>query len=146
MVLTACGGGTVAVQYRGMPDMAVETKPLPDRPDKTPIADGKDYVVPLSNGDKAPADGVLLSPDKAARVKLWQLDYDELRALYNTDREVWKQTRIVYEERLGQANEEIRRLQPSWWDQHRLEIGVVTGIIGGVAIMVGAYKLEQVVK
>jgi hypothetical protein len=144
----ACGAGNTVVQYKGIPDkhMRVEENPLPDRPDKEPIPPAEDYVYPVTQGDPAPADGVLLSPAKAARAKKWQIGYDEIRGLYEQDRQVWKQNRIIYEERLDLANQEIGRLQPSWWDQNKGTVAFIGGVVLGAFVTVGvAYGLDQTI-
>ncbi len=145
-VMVACGGSMPAMQYQvTMPQVVkVEEKPLPERPDAQKIPAEKDWVVPLDKGEKAPDPGVLLSEDKAARVKLFQIDYNELRGEYEADRKVWEQTRIIYEERLNSANNEIRHLQPNWWDSNKGTIGFIGGfVLGGLATVGVVYGVEK---
>lgn len=142
----ACGSTMPALQYQvTMPQIVkVEVTPLPARPDDRPIPEDKDWVVPIDKGEVAPDDGILLSEDKAARAKMFQIDYDQLRGMYEADRKVWEQTRIIYEERLNSANSEIRRLQPTWWTENKGTISFVGGVVLGGLLTVGAvYGVEK---
>lgn len=122
----------------------VEEKPLPPRPDATPIPPEDDWVLPVSTGDIVPKDGILFGEGKAKRAKEWQIGYDTIRGLYEADRDNWKQTRLIYEDRLTQANSEIKRLQPGWWTENKGTLGFVGGIIFGSLITVGVvYGVEQ---
>lgn len=98
-------------------------------------------------GDVVDKPGVLLSPDKAARAKKWQDGYLNLRLLYETDRQIWQQHRIVYEERTAQANAEIKRLSPSWWDENKGNIlwagGFIMGAASSIAIVYGLDQVRQ---
>ena len=146
IVLVGCAASTPVPQYAGIdPKQYVETKALPDRPDKDPIPADKDWVVPLAAGSAAKQDGILLSPEKAGRAKLWQDSYNALRNLYDIDRQIWTQQRIVYDERLSQANGEIKRLSPSWWDENKGTLSWVGGFLMGAATSVAiVYGLEHV--
>jgi hypothetical protein len=144
--LVSCAASTPVVQYAGIdPKQYVETKTLPDRPDKDPIPADKDWVIPLAAGQTAKQDGVLLSPEKAGRAKLWQDGYLGLRSLYDIDRQIWTQQRIIYDERLSQANAEIKRRSPSWWDENKGTLSWVGGFVMGAATSVAiVYGLEHV--
>ena len=142
-----CGStAPVVVQYSGVPERQhVEKKELPEPPDAKPIPAEEDWVKPLPAGKAYDKDGVLISPAKAARAKQWQLGYKSLRDLYEIDRQIWEQQRIVYDERLGQANKEIERLSPSWWSDNKGTVGLVTGIVLGVATTIGiVYAVDEV--
>jgi len=146
IALVGCAASTPVPQYAGIdPKQYVETKTLPDRPDKDPIPADKDWVLPLPAGQTAKQDGILLSPDKAGRAKLWQEGYNSLRNLYDIDRQIWTQQRIVYDERLSQANAEIKRRSPSWWDENKGTLSWVGGFVMGAATSVAiVYGLEHV--
>ena len=135
----ACGRTIPVVQYKGIDDKAfhVEERALPDKPDSDPIPEDKNYAHPLTKGQSAPADGVLLSPEKSARALKYKVGYNEILNLYQADRDVWRHNRAIYEERLKQANAEIKRLAPDWWAAHIGSIGFVGGLIFGSMLSVG---------
>jgi len=141
----ACAHAPV-MRYTG-PELlpAVETQPLPDAPDKTPIPTELDWVLALQAGETAPKAGILFSPEKTARAKLWQVGYQQIRGMYEADRTYWSQIRAFYDVRLKQANLEIDRLQPSWWDTHKGELGFVSGMVIGAAACISiVYGVNQV--
>jgi len=142
LFVVGCGASAPVIQYPTMSEkQQVENKALPDRPDAVAIAPDDDWVKPMKTGDVVDKPGVLLSPGKAARAKEWQLGYNALRDLYDIDRQVWQQHRIVYEERTAQANAQIRRLSPSWWDENKSQIlwagGFLMGAASSIAIVYG---------
>lgn len=141
-----CGAATPFLQYPAMSEkQQVENKTLPARPDAVAVAPDDDWVKPMKAGDVVDKPGVLLSPGKAARAKEWQLGYNALRDLYDIDRQVWVQHRIVYEERTTQANATIRRLSPSWWDENKSSILWAGGFIMGAATSIAiVYGLDHV--
>lgn len=141
-----CSASTPVPQYPAMSEkQQVENKVLPERPDAVAIAPENDWVKPMKAGDIVDKPGVLLSPDKAARAKKWQDGYNNLRDLYDIDREVWQLHRVVYEERTNQANAQIKRLSPSWWDEHSATISWAAGFVLGAATTVTiVYGLDHV--
>lgn len=146
LVTIGCSASTPVPQYPAMSEkQLVENKPLPERPDAEKIAPENDWVKPMKAGDVADKPGVLLSPDKAARAKKWQDGYNNLRDLYELDRQVWVQHRIVYDERISQANATIKRLSPSWWDENKSQILWVGGFVMGAATSIAiVYGLDHV--
>lgn len=131
----------------------VEAQPLPVDPatEKIEAKDG-DWVVPLDEEEcigkdgKVPASapkpcpgrgGLLVSEEKITRLKLFQLGYVQLRANYAADRSVWSSQRALYEARLKDAGEAIQKLQPDWFQLHATEIGMLFGMVVGVATAVG---------
>lgn len=141
-----CGASTPVVQYAGIDKKQhVETRKLPDPPDAKPIPKDKDWVKPLPAGQTHDKGGVLISPEKAARAKKWQDAYKNLRSLYELDRQIMGQHRIIYEERLGLANKEIKRNSPSWWDENKGTMGWVVGFVAGAAATIGiVYAVDEV--
>lgn len=141
-----CGASTPVPRYANISDKQyVESKPLPDRPDAIAIPEDQNWAKPLMAGQCTEADGIILSPEKAARAKLWQEGYNGLRGLYETDRQIWQNHRIVYEERTSQANAEIKRLSPSWWAENSSQILWVGGFLMGAATSIAiVYGLEHV--
>lgn len=146
LVCIGCSASTPVIQYPAMPDKhRVENKELPVRPDSEAIAPENDWTKAMKPGDTTDKPGVLLSADKAARAKKWQDGYINLRLLYETDRQIWAQHRIVYEERVSSANAEIKRLSPSWWDENKGTLGWVSGFIMGAATTVAiVYAIDSV--
>lgn len=143
-----CGASAPVIQYPAMSErQQVENKALLARPDAVAVAPDDDWVKPMKAGDVVDRPGVLLSPGKAARAKEWQLGYNALRDLYDIDRQVWQQHRIVYEERITQANAQIRRLSPSWWSEEKSQIlwvgGFVMGAATSIAIVYGIDNVRQ---
>jgi hypothetical protein len=148
VAICGCSASTAVPQYPNISDKQyVENKALPERPDAVAIAPDGDWVKPMKVGDVVDKPGVLLSPDKAARAKKWQDGYVNLRLLYETDRQIWQQHRIVYEERTAQANAEIKRLSPSWWDENKGNIlwagGFIMGAASSIAIVYGLDQVRQ---
>jgi hypothetical protein len=129
MLFTAC--------HQVVPDTGIilispsewpESRKLPP----TPTEDVKvvdDRVAPVSAGSTAEFSGILLSEDKARRAAALKLRYDELLVLYSSDRKVWSTQREFYEEELKAADKKLKELQPGWYDQHKLELGVIGGMI-----------------
>jgi hypothetical protein len=116
-----------------------EAAALPPTP-QDDVADSNDPVVGLSKGDPAPFDGVLLGEKKAARVKAFQIRYQELRSLYLADRNVWKAQREVYEFQLEAHEKQIYALAPSWFQQHKFELGFLGGLVLGTTGTIMAVK------
>lgn len=138
-----CGQTQSTVVYKGITDpaMRVEEQPLPDRPDKDPLTEAQNQSYPLVKGSAAPIDGVVITPEKAARVLKLKAAYDEIRAGYTADKTVFAQNRLIYEERLQQANAEISRISPSWWDKHGAAMSALLGVIAGALVTVGLYRI-----
>lgn len=149
-----CGAATPVVQYRGIPEAQyVEQKELPESPAGELIAKKDDWVKALpasvctdAKGVERKTDhGIVMSPQKAARAKRWQDSYSNLRGLYELDRQIFSQHRIIYDERMGQANEEIVRLSPSWWDKNKGTLGWGAGFVAGAAATIAiVYAVDEV--
>jgi hypothetical protein len=149
-----CGAATPVVQYGSIPESQhVEARELPESPAADPIARENDWVVALPASvctdakgvERKTLNGIILSPQKAARAKRWQDSYKNLRSLYDIDRQIWGQHRIIDEERMKQANKEIKRLSPSWWDENKGTFGWGTGFIAGAAATIAiVYAVDEV--
>jgi len=152
---------TVAINV----EKRVESRPLPPDPSTEALPPGTpadDWVLPLEAGsclDKAgkavsgavgpcpSLSGISLSESRAARAKLFQIRYPELRRLYEADRMVWSAHRELYEERLQQADQKIRDMQPNWFERHAVQLGVVGGFVLGAALTVSlTYAIHQTTK
>ena len=147
-LVVGCSATTPVPQYPNISDKQyVESRSLPVRPDAEKIPVDQDWARSMVAGACTPDPGVLLSPDKAARAKAWQNGYNNVRELYELDRQVWQQHRIVYEERMSQANAEIRRLSPSWWTENKGNIllagGFIMGAASSIAIVYGLDRVRQ---
>lgn len=146
LLICGCSASTQVLQYPKLSEKQhVESKALPERPDAVAIPKEQDWSRALPASKCTDVNGVLLSPEKAARAKGWQDGYNNLRSLYEIDREVWQQHRIVYEERTAQANAEIRRLSPSWFDENKGTLAWVGGFLMGAATSVAiVYALDNI--
>lgn len=85
--------------------------------------------------------GVFLSTEMAIRAARLRVAYDELRGLYQVDLRTMDRERDVYESHLRLASAEITRLrgvaQRSWFEQNAGLLGLLGGVIVGVAVVLG---------
>jgi len=127
-----------------LPEPVSETE-LPPSPDATPIPPEDNWAVPIDDVEVSPGDhrsGILFSIEKAQRVALLRIAYDELRGLYDVDLRTWGREREIYERQLGLADQEVTtwrtRAQRSWWeengDEFSLFLGLGLGIVLSVAV------------
>jgi hypothetical protein len=155
MVLSVgCGGATTVVarpmvaenrrpEARELPqDPAQEALPegIPTDPPETHVEaleagscvseDGST----VAQGPCPAASGLVISEARAARDALYRIRYPELRRTYQADRQVWSAHRELYETQIQEDREEIRRLQPGWWEEHDGTIMGVVGLVLGAAI------------
>lgn len=152
--LAGCATTQAAPTIPNKPSSRVEAQPLPPDPETEEVEglDPADWVVPLeaascidSNGDVTEEatrpcpdrSGIAVSEGRAVRDKLYRIRYKELRLNYEADRKVWAAQRELYEQRLQDANKLLEEAQPSWFQQHALEIGVLSGSVLGAAMAVG---------
>lgn len=80
--------------------------------------------------------GLLISEAKAARIKLYQVRYDELRTTCEADRTVWDAQRELYEAEIARRDKYIEDSKPGWWEQHRAEFYGIGGMILGATITI----------
>lgn len=146
VLMVGCGASTPVPQYAGITESQyVERRDLPPSPDAVAIPDDKNWVEPLAATKCTDKDGILLSPEKAVRAKLWKTSYEGLRTLYDLDRKVWTEHRIVYDERITQANKEIERRSPSWWSENKGTVAWAGGFLMGAAATVAiVYAVDEV--
>lgn len=144
--LIACGGvlptaPTVPNDIR----KRVEMRELPEDPADIVLPEGYvpgDWLVAYSSADCQTEgcpdkDGILVSEERAWRDGMYRIKYRELRRFFEADRSVWDIHRELYETRLMLGDQEIQRLQPSWWDNNKFQFGVVGGLALGIATSVG---------
>lgn len=135
----------------------VETEALPLHPKTLPLpagmdADSEKMVVPIEEGmcdsqngaayaKPCPEfSGIAVSEARAVRDGMYRIQYDELRARYEADRNVWAAHRMLYETQMQRDAEHIKTLAPTWWELHD---GQITGSVGfgiGAAIVLGCVK------
>ena len=141
------------------PEKRVEDAPLPPDPEieKLPgpqdewlealeagsCLDAAGKVVPDATKPCPLRSGISMSEAKAARFGLYKIRYVELRKIYTADREVWKAHRELYEVRLQLADKAIQDLQPSWWDRHKGEFGVIGGFVIGTVVTMGIFSIAN---
>jgi len=141
----------------------VENDSLPADPttEKIDSPDGE-WVAPLNEGDCwdekgklvtdapkpcPPKGGILFSEGKATRFKLFELRYHELRGNYVVDRRVFGAQRALYESRLKDAGELIQKMQPTWFERHSFQLGILGGAVIGAGMAVGiVYAVSPVLK
>lgn len=124
----------------------VEDRPLPPDPETEVLPEGipnDQRVEPMEKGDKATFDGLLIGEGKAAKFERYNSRYKELRVDYLADRKVWAAHRELYETRLIQADKAIHELQPSWWDRNAASLGVIGGLVLGVAMTAAGVALAN---
>jgi hypothetical protein len=148
LFLAGCPVKSKIYQYNGIPSHNwIESSDLPIRPDADKIPEDKDWAISLHTGACAESDGILLSPEKAVRAKSWQNGYNSLRDLYEIDRKVWAQHRIIYEDRIARANKDLRSISPTWWDENKATIAWSSGfIMGAVASIAIVFALGHVLQ
>jgi hypothetical protein len=156
--LLALGCSTVRTVAPTVPDVLsrrVEDQQLPPDPAVEPLSGSLakgDWVEPLEAGSCLGADGkpvveaskpcpirsgIAVSEERAARDGLYRIRYKELRRNYEADRVVWGAQRALYESRLDLANKALEQAQPSWFDQHKGELGLLGGLLLGAGAAVG---------
>jgi len=134
------------------PDVALEALPegIPSHPPEN-------YVQPLEYGQCVVADGsvvsegpcpdvsgILVSEARAARDAMYRIRYVELRRVFEADRRVWSAHRELYEAQIVEYRQELIRLQPGWWDEHKGEILAVVGFVtGAVLTVIVTYAVTQ---
>lgn len=87
--------------------------------------------------------GILVGETRAARDGLFRLRYRELRVLYEADRQVWSSQRSLYEGQLRRADEHIQSLQPNWWQQNALGLGIGGGFLLGTLTVIGVLAVTN---
>lgn len=162
LVLMGCAGPRFQVPT--VPDSVikrVEERELAPDPAVEPIPDNipkGDWVTSIEKGEcldtsgtpelGAPSpcpveSGIIISEERAYRAALYRIRYREMRKTYGADRMVWSAHRELYEERLKLAGQAIEDLQPGWIDRNKLPLGVVGGVILGIATSVAILSVTD---
>jgi hypothetical protein len=143
----ACATTEVAEQGERPPAIPkakwVEEKPLGEDAAKTKLplpkgADATERVEAIEEGAAAPFAGVVVNEARALRDAQFRIAYPGMRERYEADRGVFSAHRLFYETQLAQAEDEVSKLQPSWWDEHKGDLAFVGGFILGAALTAGA--------
>lgn len=143
-------------------DRRPETRPLPPDPSAETLPTGTqtnaDWVEPLEAGSCLDAQGrpladaprpcpvrsgIAVGEARAARDAMYRIRYRELRLVYESDREVWGVQRSLYEGQLGRADQHIRSLQPSWFQQNALGLGIAGGFMLGAAACISIFAVTS---
>lgn len=89
--------------------------------------------------------GILVSEGRAARDGLYRVRYRELRTHYQGDRQVWMVQRELYETRLRLADQRIREMQPTWWQQNGAYVALGVGLVAGLGVSIVTVSALRVV-
>jgi len=110
--------------------------PLVDKPVEVREAelfkDGKQQSI--SKDSPAPYTGVLVNNPKAREIIAVTAERDRLRKELEAARTTKAITKIIYEATMQRLKEEVDR---TWWERNRGLVGLVVGIIGGGALVLG---------
>jgi hypothetical protein len=87
--------------------------------------------------------GILMGEGRAARDGLFRIRYVELRRVFDADRMVWGAQRVLYETRLQQADQALRDAQPTWFQQHASELGIIAGFVLGTGLTLGVMAIVE---
>ncbi len=124
--LLMCACATSAGYTRmQLPVIAVDARPeeieMPLNPLEQAISSefpNPTLVEPVSKGDEAVADGLLVGEGWFVRHQNLKVRYKELRALREADFLLWKAHRKLYEEQIALADDALAKAQPQWWEQY----------------------------
>jgi hypothetical protein len=133
-----------------------EDRPMPTDPSEEALPDGLGPDFPpepveigscLPEGSAPPPAGVerpcpaqagiLISEPTAAKARLYQIRYAELRKTYEADRIEWRAHRELYEVKLDLAHKEIVELQPTWYEENDATFALIGGLVLGGVISIG---------
>lgn len=87
--------------------------------------------------------GIVVGESRAARDGLFRIRYRELRLTFESDRQVWQVQRELYEGQLRRADEHIRSLRPSWFQQNALTFGAGLGFVLGAATAISIFAITH---
>jgi hypothetical protein len=130
----------------------VESRVLPVDPAFVALPEGfstEDWVEPLEaascveegaivGGIQCPSrSGIVVSEARAWRDAQYRIGYQELRRLYEADRQVWQSQRELYEVQIQMDRQELERSRPRWWDRNKGLVLLGVGLIIGAGFVVG---------
>jgi len=148
MTTWACAPQVQTAKRAPIFEKAQELSKLPARVEKPAKKTGT--VVAVRKGDQVPFDGILLTEDRAKKAARLRISYDELYDIATINRRFTGVALRAADEQLAAADKEIARLrkaQDSWWNRHKLTVGIVIGTIltlglGGLAVW-GVNELKK---
>ena len=147
-----CASTPQPVAQRTLPDSTFESEipPEPERPARISTIPVEQCVVGEGEEAEETGPGILFSDESAAYVGRLRIGYDELRRLYIIDSRTRERERQIYERALSNADEEIQRqaqrAERTWWEQHGGVVGLVSGIVVGVAATIGVLAATEEVR
>jgi hypothetical protein len=136
--------------------------PPPQAPERLPITEQAEEVsdipayqpptpgdaVGLAEGDPAPFDGVLLDETKAGAAAKLRISYDEVYQLALSNKkalltiiQIQERELMSADKTIDQKEKALREIRDSWWAKHKLTVGVVTGVVLGIAGTVAAGRV-----
>ena len=125
-----------------LPVIATGARPeeieMPPNPLEEPVSNefpNPTLVEPVSEGDVAISDGLLVGEGWFVRHQNLKARYKELRALRDADFLLWKAHRKLYEEQIALADEALANAQPQWWEQYVPTACFVGGVMVTSAIV-----------
>jgi len=137
IVLSGCAH-TVAVDAPVERAGTIDYEVVSDLPDYVGPSTGD--AVPLLSDEIAPFDGVLLSESKAIGAAKLRIAYDELYQLSEINNSTCEITADILRQGIADADAEIqsrdeilRKLRDSWWEKHKLTVGIITGVFLGAS-------------
>ena len=102
-------------------------------------------AVGVAKGDTVPFDGILLDETKAMAAANLRISYDEIYRLSDVNRRYLISVIEIQEQELYRADKIIdekeaalRKIRDSWWARHKMTMGVVIGVVCGMAGTVAA--------
>ena len=108
-------------------------------PSDAPVVDGNS-IVPLEKGDEAPFPGLLYPEAEAAKTLSNKIDLKKLKTDYEADQKAWAAKEGAYKK-------QIDEYKPTWWSEHKGEIGLVSGfILGAATVVVVVFAVNQAQK
>ena len=135
-----------------------ESIPSPKYPDKLPITEQAENLVkpppymppqkaelvePINLGESAPFSGLILDEMAALRVAQLRIAYDEVYQLNLAHNKYMLFVIGVQEQELYRADQiidqkeaTIRKIRDSWWQQNKLIVGTVMGVVLGIGISI----------
>ena len=141
-----CSATRAPAAKRTLPSPLVAAKLPPAPKDEFKVPPAADwavgvegYVLGEGEGQREIVDrpGICMSMEKAERAARYVIRYEELRELYIVDLKTWGREREIYERHLELGQQEIdawkKEAERSWFERNAGPIGLVTGLILGVA-------------
>jgi hypothetical protein len=142
--------------------VACKSAPPPKAPERLPISEQVEelsslpaYLPPtpgdavdVAEGETAPFDGILLDETLAFSASELRVAYDEVYQLAASNQRALKTVVAIQENELMRADKvidqkeaQLREIRDSWWEKHKLSVGIVAGVIIGIGGTVAVGKV-----